>query len=43
MYLYLMHRSHIHLLLLLDKDEQEDVTPEQRKALRQMVRELKGL
>jgi len=38
-----MYRSHIHLLFLLDKEEQEDVTPEQRKALRQMVRELKGL
>jgi hypothetical protein len=31
MHLYLKHRDHIHLLFLLDKDEQEDLTTEQRK------------
>ena len=41
MYLHLEHRGHIHLLYLLDKDEQEDLTSEQRKEIRQMVAELK--
>jgi hypothetical protein len=39
----LEHRDHIHLLFLLDKDEQEDLTEEQRKTLRQMVVEMKAL
>jgi len=43
MHLYLAHRAHIHLLFLLDKGEQEGLSTEQRKALRQMVAELKGL
>jgi hypothetical protein len=43
MHLYLRHRDHIHLLFLLDKDEQEDLTNEQRKDLRVMVAELKRL
>jgi len=42
MYLHLGHRGHIHLLYLLDKDEQEDLTSEQRKEIRRMVAELKG-
>jgi hypothetical protein len=41
LHLYLGHRDHIHLLLLLDKNEQEDLSNEQRKALRAMVVELK--
>lgn len=41
-YLYLEHRHHIHLLFLLDKDEQEDLDEQQRRALRQMARELKS-
>jgi len=41
MHLYLQHRNHIHLLFLLDKNEQEDLDTKQRKALRQMVAELK--
>ena len=41
LYLYLEHRDHIHLLFLLDKGEQEDLTALQRKALREMVAELK--
>ena len=43
MHLYLKHRDHIHLLFLLDKDEQEDLTTEQRINLRLMVTELKKL
>jgi hypothetical protein len=43
MHLYLKHRDHIHLLFLLDKDEQEDLTTEQRRNLRLMVAELKRL
>jgi hypothetical protein len=43
MHLYLKHRDHLHLLFLLDKDEQEDLTTEQRRNLRLMVTELKRL
>ena len=43
MHLYLKHRDHIHLLFLLDKNEQEDLTSEQRRDLRSMVAELKRL
>ena len=43
MHLYLKHRDYIHLLSLLDKDEQEDLTTEQRRNLRLMVAELKML
>jgi len=41
MHLYLKHRGHIHLLILLDKNEQEDLSTEQRRSLRVMVAELK--
>jgi hypothetical protein len=41
MYLYLEQRRHIHLLFLLDKDEQEDLNTEQRKQIRVLVRQLK--
>ena len=37
------HRDHLHLLFLLDKDEQEDLTTEQRRNLRLMAAELKSL
>lgn len=37
LYLYLEHRSHIHLLFFLDKNEQEDLDSGQRAALRAMV------
>jgi hypothetical protein len=40
-YLYLEHRQNIHLLLLLDKDEQEDLSNEERTIIRGMVTELK--
>lgn len=43
LYLFLERRDHIHLLFLLDKGEQEDLSEEQRKALRRMVAELKRL
>jgi len=42
MHLYVEHRNHIHLLFLLDKDEQDDLDTEQRKFLRRMVAELKA-
>jgi len=40
-YLYLEHRQHIHLLLMLDKDEQEDLSNEERTIVRTMVTDLK--
>jgi hypothetical protein len=43
MHLYLEHRDHIHLLFLFDKDEQEDLSEKERKALRSMVTELRKL
>ena len=43
LHLYLKHRDHVHLLFLLDKDEQEDLSNEERRALRQLVAELKRL
>jgi hypothetical protein len=42
LHLYLQHRDHIHLLYLLDKDEQEDLNEEQRKMLREIVSRLKN-
>jgi len=42
-YLFLERRDHIHLLILLDKDEQEDLDSQQRNALRRMVAELKRI
>ena len=41
MYLYLEKRQHIHLLILLDKNEQEDATEEQRKQMREWVTQIK--
>jgi hypothetical protein len=37
------HKEHVHLLLLMDKDkdEQEDLTNEERKALRKIVEAIK--
>lgn len=43
LHLYLKQRGHIHLLFLFGKDEQEDLTEEQRRSLRQMVVKLKQL
>jgi hypothetical protein len=42
LFLYLQDRDHIHLMYLLDKDEQEDLLTEERKALRELVAEIKG-
>jgi hypothetical protein len=41
LFLYLENRDHIHLLHLLDKDEQEDLSTEERKVLRALVNEIK--
>lgn len=41
MFLYLENRGHIHLLYLLDKDEQEDLTNQERKVLRALVTAIK--
>jgi hypothetical protein len=41
LYLFVMRRDHIHLLYLLDKNEQEDLTTEQRAVLRQMAARVK--
>ncbi len=41
LFLYLEDRGHIHLLYLLDKDEQEDLTANERKSLRTLVTEIK--
>lgn len=41
-FLYLPLRAHIHLLLLLDKDEQEDLTSQERKELKTIVDAIKG-
>ncbi|MGB7765098.1 MAG: type II toxin-antitoxin system RelE/ParE family toxin [Candidatus Acidiferrales bacterium] len=43
MHLYLRRRDRIHLLFLLDKNEEEDLNSEERAALRQMAVELKRL
>ena len=40
-YLYLENRQHIHFLLMLDKDEQEDLNTDERAIIRGMVTELK--
>jgi mRNA-degrading endonuclease RelE of RelBE toxin-antitoxin system len=41
LYLHLEKKQHIHLLILLDKTEQEDATEEQRKQIREWVRQVK--
>lgn len=41
LFLRLEDRDHIHLLYLLDKDEQEDLSADERKALRAWVSEIK--
>lgn len=40
LYLYLERQHHVHLLFLLDKGEQEDLSADERKALRGMVENL---
>jgi hypothetical protein len=41
-YLYVERRGHIHLLLVLDKNEQEDLTPAERVVVRKIVAEIKA-
>ena len=41
LYLYLEKRQHVHLLVLLAKNEQADATPEQRSQIRAWVAEIK--
>jgi hypothetical protein len=42
LYVYLEFKHHIHLLFLLDKGEQEDLTAEQQKEIRALVAQLKA-
>jgi hypothetical protein len=37
LYVYLEHRSHIHLIFLLDKNEQEDLDSKQRDLLKRIA------
>ncbi len=37
LFLHLEDRNHIHLLYLLDKNEQADLSPDERKVLRALV------
>ncbi len=41
LYLYLENRSHVHLLFLLDKNEQDDLNPVERNQLRSLVASIK--
>lgn len=41
LYLYVEHRGHIHLLFLLDKNEQEDLDSGQRALLRAMAQSIR--
>ncbi len=41
LFLYLENRGHIHLLYLLDKDEQVDLSNDERKALRALTAAIK--
>lgn len=41
LFLYLEDRNHIYLLYLLDKDEQEDLSTDERKALRMLASEIR--
>jgi hypothetical protein len=40
-FLYLLRKQHIHLLALLDKGEQEDISEEERKLLKGLVDQIK--
>jgi hypothetical protein len=40
-FLYLERRQHIHLLALLDKSEQEDISPDERKAMKALVDQIR--
>jgi hypothetical protein len=40
LFLYLEHKQHIHLLLLFDKDDEADLSKEERKLLRDLVHQI---
>ncbi|MGO9125514.1 MAG: hypothetical protein ACLPXM_21230 [Terriglobales bacterium] len=40
-FLFLERKQHIHLLALLDKGEQEDISQDERKALKALVDQVK--
>jgi hypothetical protein len=40
LYLFLARQDHVHLLFLLDKDEQEDLTSAERAILRRLVAQI---
>jgi hypothetical protein len=40
LYLFLPRKDHVHLLFLLDKDEQEDLSAAERLVLRRLVAEI---
>lgn len=42
LYLYLDRRGHIHLLFLLDKNEQADLSPAERSRLRELIGQIKS-
>jgi hypothetical protein len=42
LFLYLEHKQHIHLLLLFDKDDQADLSNDERKLLRNLVHQVKN-
>jgi hypothetical protein len=42
LFLYLQHKQHIHLLLLFDKDDEADLSKEERKLLRNLVQQIKN-
>jgi hypothetical protein len=41
LYLYVERRSHIHLLFLLDKNEQADLSPAESSRLREVIGQIK--
>lgn len=41
-YLFLSDRDHIHLLTIYAKNEMEDLTPQQKKALKAITEEIKN-
>lgn len=42
LFLYVQHRDHVHLLYFLDKNEQADLTNDERKVIRGFVSAIKG-
>ena len=41
LYVYFERRQHIHLMILLDKNEQEDASNEQRRQMRDWIAQIK--